>query len=70
MCDVVCVSVMVSIVFFLAYCFGDDVLNWVRRAEWTATLAVAAVVVVVGIVLYRRRGAVVQAILDQESSGG
>jgi membrane protein DedA with SNARE-associated domain len=70
MYDVVCVSVMVSIVFFLAYCFGDDVLNWVRRAEWTATLAVAAVVVVVGIVLYRRRGAVVQAILDQESSGG
>jgi membrane protein DedA with SNARE-associated domain len=70
MYDLVCVSVMVSTIFFLAYSFGDDVLRWVRRAEWTATGAVVAVIVVVGIVLYRRRGAVIQALLDQESSGG
>ena len=38
MYDVVCVSVMVSTVFLLAYMFGDDVLSWVRRAEWTRNL--------------------------------
>lgn len=68
--DVICVSLMVSTVFLLAYSFGDDVLHWVRQAEWTATLAVVIVIAIVGIVLYRRRGAVIRAIADQESSGG
>jgi membrane protein DedA with SNARE-associated domain len=67
--DVVCVSLMVSTVFWLAYYFGDDVLNWVRRAEWGVTVTVLTIVVIVAIVLYRRRGVVVQALLDSESSG-
>lgn len=70
MYDIFCVSAMVSTVFFLAYYFGDDVLSWVRRAEWTATSAVVLVIVIVGVFLYRRRGAVIEAIVDHESTGG
>ncbi|MGD9635857.1 MAG: hypothetical protein AB7U97_21430, partial [Pirellulales bacterium] len=38
----------------LAFFFGERVLNWIRDAEMTATIAVVLVVTGVGLFLYMR----------------
>jgi membrane protein DedA with SNARE-associated domain len=52
--DMFCASLVVTTFFWLAYAFGDSVLDWIRDAEITATIAVVLVVVGVGLILYLR----------------
>ncbi|MGD9636432.1 MAG: DedA family protein, partial [Pirellulales bacterium] len=54
MYDLVCASLVVTTFFFLAFFFGERVLNWIRDAEMTATIAVVLVVTGVGLFLYMR----------------
>lgn len=52
--DMICATLVVTTFFFLAYFFGERVINWIRDAEITATIAVALVVAGVGLFLYLR----------------
>lgn len=54
MYDLICASLVVTTFFFLAYWFGDNVINWIRDAEVTATIAAALIVAGVGLFLYVR----------------
>jgi membrane protein DedA with SNARE-associated domain len=59
--DVISASFVVGVVFWLSYVFGDNVLEWVKHAEFYATAVVVAVLAVIGgVVYYRHR----QAVLD------
>lgn len=61
MYDVLSATAVVGVVFWLSYEFGDDVQQWVRHAEFTATLIVVGVLAAIGgIVYYRHR----QRVLD------
>ncbi len=52
--NLLCASLVVVTVFSLAYLFGEEVVDWVRDAELTATVVVVGIVTVVGLYLYRR----------------
>ena len=54
MYDVIGVSVVVGSVFGLSYAYGDPVLQWIRHAELTVTVAVLTAVAVLTVYLYRR----------------
>jgi membrane protein DedA with SNARE-associated domain len=54
--DVICATLVVSIVFTLAYVFGDHVAQWVRQTEVVATLVVLLILVaIIAVVYYRHR---------------
>jgi membrane protein DedA with SNARE-associated domain len=59
--DTISAAVVVSVVFWLSYMFGDHVREWVRHAEITATLIVVVVIAVIGGILYYRHR---QTVLD------
>ena len=59
--DVISATLVVGVVFWLSYLFGDNVREWVHHAEFIATLVVVLVIAVVGGILYYRHR---QAVLD------
>jgi membrane protein DedA with SNARE-associated domain len=59
--DLISATLVVGVVFWLSYVFGDNVREWVGHVEFTATLIVLAVLAVIGGILYYRHR---QAILD------
>jgi membrane protein DedA with SNARE-associated domain len=52
--DVISATLVVGVVFSLAYVFGDNVREWVHHAEFTATCIVVGVLAIVGGILYYR----------------
>ncbi len=52
--DLIAATIVVSIVFWLAYFFGERVLRFIREAEYYITAIVLTVVGVVGYILYRK----------------
>lgn len=52
--DIISATLVVSVVFSLAYSFGSNVQEWVHHAEFYATLVVLAVLAIVGGILYYR----------------
>jgi membrane protein DedA with SNARE-associated domain len=61
--DLFCATLVVGFVFGLSYAYGDDVARWIRRAEWTFTLVVVLVALVVcGLLYYRHRQYIFRAI--------
>jgi membrane protein DedA with SNARE-associated domain len=67
--DMFCASLVVTTFFWLAYAFGDSVLDWIRDAEITATIAVVLVVVGIGLVLYLRSQRKITEIVIGEREG-
>lgn len=66
MYDLVCASLVVTTFFFLAFLFGERVMDWIRDAELTATIAAALVVAGIGLVLYlRSRKKVTEIVLSE-----
>ena len=69
MYDMICASLVVTTFFFLAFLFGERVMDWIRDAEITATIAVALIVTGVGLFLYlRSRKKVTEIVQKVESS--
>lgn len=67
--DVISAAAVVSAVFWLAYVFGDNVREWVRHAEFTATLIVVGVLAVIGgIIYYRHRQQVIDFIFGNDAA--
>jgi membrane protein DedA with SNARE-associated domain len=52
--DVISATVVVGVVFTLAYFFGNNVREWVGHAEFYATLVVVGILAIVGGILYYR----------------
>jgi membrane protein DedA with SNARE-associated domain len=67
--DMFCASLVVVTCFWLAYTFGADVMDWIRDAELTATIAVLFVVILIGMYFYRRsRRKIAEIDIDQQGS--
>jgi membrane protein DedA with SNARE-associated domain len=66
MLDLVCASIVVSIVFGLSYLFGQGVLVWIRDAEKTFTIAVVLVSVIAAIYLYWNRKSLVKVVFGEK----
>lgn len=61
--DAACASVIIAVFFGLSYWFGDQVRAWIQRGEWALTAAVAAGLVVAGVVVwYRSRRKLIEAV--------
>jgi membrane protein DedA with SNARE-associated domain len=69
MLDLVCASIVVSIVFGLSYLFGQGVLVWIRDAEKTFTIAVVLVSVIAAIYLYWNRKSLVKVVFGEKKTG-
>jgi membrane protein DedA with SNARE-associated domain len=52
--DLFCASVVIGIFFGLSWAFGEEIYSLIRNAEIALTLGVAAIVLVVGVYLWRR----------------
>jgi membrane protein DedA with SNARE-associated domain len=66
--DSISAALVVSVVFWLSYLFGDNVREWVLHAELTATFIVVLVIAVIGgIVYYRHRRAILDFVFDSEA---
>jgi membrane protein DedA with SNARE-associated domain len=61
--DLICATLVVGLFFGLAYLFGDHVARWIRDAELAATLLVVIIVMIVGILLYRRHRATIYGLI-------
>lgn len=68
--DVVCATLVVTSFFFLAYMFGDNVINWIREAEITATIAVVLICAGIGLFLYVRSKRKVTDLVMREAQEG
>ncbi len=67
--DVISAAAVVGVVFSLAYVFGDNVGEWVRHAEFTATFIVVGVLAIIGgFIYYRHRQQVMDFIFGSEAS--
>jgi membrane protein DedA with SNARE-associated domain len=65
--DVLSATAVVGTVFWLSYEFGDNVQEWVRHAEFTATLIVVGVLAVIGgFIYYHHRQQVLDFIFGNE----
>lgn len=64
--DLICASIVVSIVFGLSYLFGQGVLVWIRDAEKTFTIAVVFVSIIAGIYLYWNRKSLFKAVFGDK----
>jgi membrane protein DedA with SNARE-associated domain len=62
MLDLICATIVVSIVFGLSYLFGAGVLTWIRDAEKTFTVAVILVSIIAAIYIYWNRKGIAKAI--------
>jgi membrane protein DedA with SNARE-associated domain len=69
MLDLICASIVVSIVFGLSYLFGQGVLVWIRDAEKTFTIAVVLVSVIAAIYLYWNRKSLFKAVFGEKKLG-
>jgi membrane protein DedA with SNARE-associated domain len=67
--DMVCASLVVTTFFFLAFLFGERVMDWIRDAEITATIAVVLIVTGVGLFLYLRSRRKVTEMVEKVESG-
>lgn len=66
--DCISAASVVGVVFALSYVFGDHVTEWVRHAEFRATLIVIGVLAVVGgILYYRHRQQVLEFVFGSDS---
>ncbi len=66
--DLICATLVVGLFFGLSYLFGDHVARWVRDAELTVTLCVLLIVLIAGLLLYRRhRDAIYRVIFESET---
>jgi membrane protein DedA with SNARE-associated domain len=66
--DVISAALVVGTVFWLSYLFGDNVREWVRHAEITATLIVLLIIAVVGgVIYYRHRQAIIDFVFDTDT---
>ncbi len=68
MYDLLGVWLVVGGVFGLSYAFGNDVLQWIRHAELTVTVAVLAAAAVLAIYLYRRHRRSASRVVARRSS--
>ena len=66
--DMVCASLVVTSFFFLAYFFGHRVIDWIRDAEITVTIAVLLIVTGIGLFLYIRSKKKVTALVMREAN--
>jgi membrane protein DedA with SNARE-associated domain len=67
--DLICATLVVSLVFGLSYLFGAGVLNWIRDAEWTLTITIALVSLIAGVYLFWNRKSIAKAIFGEKKSG-
>lgn len=66
--DLVAATMVVSVVFGLAYKYGDHVSTWIKEAQYGLTaLAFVVIASAVGFILYRLQGKKVSAALDRLS---
>jgi membrane protein DedA with SNARE-associated domain len=68
MYDVLCASLVVGLFFGLSYLFGDHVARWVRDAELKVTLVVLLVVLIAGLLIYRRHRATIYRVIFENES--
>jgi membrane protein DedA with SNARE-associated domain len=67
--DLVCATIVVGFFFGLSYAYGNEVANWIHKAEWTATILVLLVFLSAGgYVYFRHRQRVYRAIFGVEPS--
>jgi len=67
--DLISATLVVGIVFWLSYLFGDNVREWVRHAEFYATLVVLVIGAIVGgVVYYRHRQAILHYVFGSDAS--
>lgn len=67
--DLISATLVVGIVFWLSYLFGDNVREWVRHAEFYATLVVLVIGAIVGgVVYYRHRQAILHYVFGNDAS--
>ncbi|MEX0641051.1 MAG: DedA family protein [Pirellulales bacterium] len=66
--DLICATLVVGLFFGVSYLFGDNVARWVHDAEWTVTLVVVLVVLVVGLILYRRHRDVIYRVIFESKT--
>ena len=67
MIDLIGATIVVVTVFSLSFLFGDSVIDWIRNAELTATIAVVVGIAIVGFILYRRsRSKLAEIVLRQQ----
>jgi membrane protein DedA with SNARE-associated domain len=70
LCDLVCATLVVGFFFGLSYAFGEAVVATVRRYEWWLTVIVLLVIAIVGgLLYYRNRAKIYQAMLDSDKPG-
>lgn len=68
MYDLICATLVVGVFFGASYLFGDHVARWIRDAELTVTLVVLLIVLVAGLLVYRRhRATIYQAIFESDA---
>jgi membrane protein DedA with SNARE-associated domain len=66
--DLISATLVVSVVFSLAYFFGDHVREWVHHAEFIATLVVLSLIAIIGgILYYLNRQAVIDFVFGADS---
>jgi len=53
--DLICATAVVGSFFGLSYYFGQPIVHWIRRAEWTLTVTVVVGVACVALYWWRRR---------------
>ena len=68
--DVVCATLVVTTFFFLAYLFGESVIDWSRDAEITVTIAVILICAGIGLFLYVRSKKKVTDLVMREAQEG
>ena len=67
--DIISATLVVSVVFSLAYFFGTNVREWVGHVEFYATLVVLGVIAIMGgVIYYRHRQAVMDFIFGSEAT--
>jgi membrane protein DedA with SNARE-associated domain len=66
--DILSATLVVGTVFGLAYLFGNDVIRWVRQAEFTATILVVLTILAVGgLIYYRHRNLLLDFIFGSDT---
>jgi membrane protein DedA with SNARE-associated domain len=66
--DVICATLVVGLFFGLSYLFGDHIARWVRDAELKVTLVVLLVVLIAGLLIYRRHRATIYRVIFESES--
>jgi membrane protein DedA with SNARE-associated domain len=66
--DAISATVVVNVVFWLTFFFGDQVRPWIRKAEWGVTIVVLLAAVIVGAILYVKFRKKKQQLLDELSA--